>query len=419
MKKTVAFITATIMALACCGCSSSDNSANSTSSEESKVSLNIDISDYSQKIDNCTMSDSNFDEYVSNTVVATGNNYVVAEADSVTYRAYFPVEQSGELDYKFYFSNMVDSTYEKTGNPAYVGKSGGAYTIESAWIADGGTSVDDEITNRTAVTFDGEAGKEVASNEKFWSDSVTFDVPDGHYLVWEWTVTGEEIPATKMSTLTSTTSCEDGDDEFSYCDEIPLPQLIGAKRDVKENIVAIGDSITQGCQTDFMAYEFWSAQISQNLGSDYSLWNCGLGWSRTSDASECGNWLARASTADTVIVAFGTNDIISGEYGGDGGNNADEILTYLTVVLETLRNANCKIIVFNAPPQNYDEASEEIRTTYNEKLKLLCEEYDAEYFDFASYLSTEDDPATAIYGGHPNGEAGKIVADAFTEKYYS
>lgn len=416
MKKTLLVMLSAMIAIFSCSCTSDDSSDKSKTDNSSK---NEAVSDpYAEKKAACELNDDGFDTYISNTVVATGNNYVVGDAEKITYRAYFPVEEYGELEYRFYFSNTVDSTYDN-GKLAYTGKDGGKYTIESAAIADGGMSVEDEITARTSVTFGGEAGREVDSNEAFWSDPVSFNVPEGHFLVWEWTVTGTDIPCTKMSTLTSTTSCEDGDEEFAYCDEIPLPQLIGAKREVKENIVAIGDSITQGCQTEFMKYEFWSSQISQNLGSDYGFWNCGLGWSRTSDAAECGNWLARAKTADTVIVAFGTNDIISGEYGAEDGNTAEEIDAYLRVLLDVFKDAGCKIIVFNAPPQTYNEELEAVRAEYNEQLKETCKEYGAEYFDFASYLSTPDDPVTAIYGGHPNGEAGKIVADAFVKQFYS
>ena len=362
------------------------------------------------------LSDTQFNDYVSNTLVATGNNYVVESANEVTYRAYFPVEQYGELEYCFYFSNTVDSTY-KYGELAYAGRIGEEYTIKSAYIADGGTSVDDGITNRTPVTFDnGNVSKEVGAGETYWSDSLTFDVPQDHYLVWEWTVSGENIACTYMSSLTSTTA-DSGDGNFKYCDQIPLPQLIGAKRDTKLNIVAIGDSITQGCQTGFMKYEFWSARISQMLGDDYAFWNCGLGWSRTSDASKCGNWLSRASTGDVVIVAFGTNDINSGEYMGDGGNSAQEIVDYLRVILDELTHKGCKIILFNAPPEDFGEAKESVRVEYNDMLKDIAKEYNAELFDFASCLSSEDNPSKALYGGHPNGEGGQIVADTFIQQY--
>ena len=360
--------------------------------------------------------DSNFDKYISNTVISTGNNYMVDEAKKITYRAYFPIEEYGNLEYCFYFSNTVDSTYDK-GTIAFSGKPGGNYMIEGAWISDGGSGPDDEITNKTEITFGGQKTKNVTPNEEFWSDSVEFNVEEGHYLVWEWTLTGKDIPCINMSTLTSTTADEYNDGNFAYCDQIPLPQMIGAKREVKHNIAAIGDSITQGCMTEFMKYEFWAARISNLLGDDYGFYNCGLGWARTSDAAIAGTWIERAKTAETVIVAFGTNDIISGEYQAEDGNTAEEIDEYLRGVLDVLKDAGCKIIVFNAPPQDYDEAHEKIRLDYNELCKKTCDEYNAEYFDFASYLSHEDEPAKAIYGGHPNGEAGKIVSEAFVQKY--
>lgn len=360
--------------------------------------------------------DGNFSKYVSNTYVASGNNSLVEKAESVTYRAYFPVEEYGGLEYCFYFSNMVDSTYSD-GSLAHAGLAGGDYTIESAYIADGGTSVNQEITNRQAVTFDGNAKRNVSAGETFWSDALEFDVPEEHYLVWEWTLTGENIPATSVSNLTKVGADHNDGKGLVYCDDVPLPQLIGADRQVKYTVSAIGDSITQGCQTEFMAYEYWAAKISQKLGSEYSLWNCGLGWARTSDAALCGDWLQRAAASDIVIVAFGTNDIISGEFGGDGGNSADEIDGYIRTVLDLLKKEQCSVIVFNAPPEDYRDNLEAVRTEYNEKLKSTCEEYGVSYFDFAGLLSDESEPSKALYGGHPNGEGGEIVSEEFLRIY--
>lgn len=399
MKKIISILLAAVMVFSLCSCK--------------KDSDNSSASNKPVKVKN---ADSNFDKYISNTVIATGNNYIIEEANKIAYRAYFPVEEYGNLEYCFYFSNSVDSTYDN-GSVAYAGMPVGNYTIESAYIADGGSGPDDEITNKTQVTFDGQKTKNVSQKETFWSDSLKFNVEEGHYLVWEWTLSGNNIPCTYMSTLTSTTADLYNDGNFSYCDQIPLPQMIGAKREVKHNIAAIGDSITQGCQTEFMKYEFWAARISSLLGDDYGFYNCGLGWSRSSDAALKGNWLERAKSADTVIVAFGTNDIISGEYNAEKGNTAEEIDAYLRTILDELKDAGCKIIVFNAPPQDYDKEHEATRLEYNELCKKTCEEYGAEYFNFAAYLSSELEPGKALYGAHPNGEAGKIVAEAFVEKY--
>ena len=442
LKKIYKSVIASLTALALCslcacstatqsGDTSSQSSAQSSEgssvdneSSESTSNTSSDLSDASSDAESSTESESNtnepetdFDKYVSNTVVATGNNYFLETADNITYRAYFPLEQYGELEYKFYFSNTVDSTYNYKGDKAYVGKPGGSYTVSNACIADGGTGPDDEITNRVPVTFDGESSKEVTANETYWSDTATINIAEGHYLVWEWTVNGDEIPCTKMSTLTSTTSSTDGEN-FGYCDEIPLPQLIGADRAVKHTVAAIGDSITQGCQTDFMAYEFWAAQFADRLGEQNSFWNCGLGWARASDAAVCGDWLNRTKTADIVLVAFGTNDIGAGNYGG-AKNTAEEIEAYLTTIVNELKSAGCTVILFNSPPQGYKEKNEAVRTALNERIPELAKELGAEYFDFAGLLCDASDPATPLYGGHPNGEAGTIVADELIKQFGS
>ncbi|MBP3336715.1 MAG: SGNH/GDSL hydrolase family protein [Ruminiclostridium sp.] len=429
MKKIKSF-TALLLALSICAvtaCSSqpADNSSVTESASATESSSSTATSDTSSGASTEESSETSskpekpvtdFTTYVSNTVVSTGNNFYIEKAENITYRAYLPVEQYGELEYKFFFTNMVDSTYAK-GKDAFVGKDGGAYTVSNAVIADGGTSTEDEITNRTPVTFGGKITKEVASDESYWSDPVTMNIPEGHYMVWEWTVSGEGIPCNKMASLTSTASSADGE-TFEFCDEIPLPQLIGAKRDVKHTVAAIGDSITQGCQTEQMKYEFWASKISTQLGSDVSFFNCGLGWARASDAASNENWLSRVSQYDTVIVAFGTNDIVSGKYGGKK-STAEEIEEYLDAIVSYLTEKGCDVILFNAPPQDFKETNEGIRTALNEKIPSIAEKYGAKFFDFSALLSTEDEPAKAVYGGHPNGEGGTVVADAFVKQFGS
>ncbi len=415
-----------ICAVTACGSQSADNSSATESASATESSTDsTTASDTSSETSSEESSDTStkpekpvtdFTTYVSNTVVSTGNNFYIEKAENITYRAYLPVEQYGELEYKFFFTNMVDSTYAK-GKNAFVGKDGGAYTVSNAVIADGGTSTEDEITNRTPVTFGGKETKEVAADESYWSDPVTMNIPEGHYMVWEWTVSGEGIPCNKMASLTSTASSADGE-TFQFCDEIPLPQLIGAKRDVKHTVAAIGDSITQGCQTEQMKYEFWASKISTQLGSDVAFFNCGLGWARASDAASNENWLSRVSQYDTVIVAFGTNDIVSGKYGGKK-STAEEIEGYLDTIVSYLTEKGCDVILFNAPPQDFKETNEGIRTALNEKIPSIAEKYGAKFFDFSALLSTEDEPGKAVYGGHPNGEGGTVVADAFVKQFGS
>lgn len=409
MKKLLSLAAAAIMAMSLAACKS-ENPDNEKNGEPAAYQ---DISQPAKSKNNETL----FGKYVSNTVISTGCNSAVDEAQSVTYRAYFPVEEYGQLEYCFYFSNNVDSTY-KVGKKEYTARKGGDFTIESARIGTvSSADIDGEITDYCDITFGGAKEKSVASGETFWSDPVSYNVSEGNYLVWEWTLTGTDIPAINMSELTKTGADYGDGNGLVYCDKVPMPQLIGADRDVKYTVSAMGDSITQGCGTESMAYEYWASEIYNLLGDDYSLWNCGLGSARASDAALNGDWFERTSQSDIVILAFGTNDIVSGEYGGDGGNTASEIDAYVRELLTKLKEKECGIIVFNAPPFDYREDKEAVRTKYNELLKTTCEEFEVAYFDFASLLSDEANPAKAKYGSHPTGEAGSIVAQEFIEQY--
>ena len=308
--------------------------------------------------------------------MATGNNKTIDSAEHVTYRAWLPVEAAGSFEYCFYFSNTVDSTWED-GSTSYAGKSGGKYTIESASIADGGTEFDPNVEpdSMEAVTFSGNSQKEVAPDETFWSDPVTLDVPKDHYLLWEWTVTGTEIPCICMSNMTYAYADQGNGKGFNYVNEIPLPQLFGCKREVKTRIVTLGDSVTQGCQTSDNAYQFWAAQTLDQLGTeDYSLWNLGLGYARATDCAAGGDWLNRAvAGADLITVAFGTNDIISGPYGGSGHATAAEIEDAVRTITKKCTDSGVQIIVWNSPPFDLSAELEPIRT-----VRIAGDDYPAE-----------------------------------------
>lgn len=131
-----------------------------------------------------------FDQYVSNTVIATGNNKCIDEANGVTYRGYFPLEAYGTFDYSFYFSNTVDSTWDD-GRLGYGGQPGGAYSIAGAAVYDGGQIQPDGSALMTGevllaeITFDGSKSRQVAPGETFWSDPVSLTLPEDHYLIWE------------------------------------------------------------------------------------------------------------------------------------------------------------------------------------------------------------------------------------------
>ncbi len=360
-------------------------------------------------------SDSMFETYLSNTVIATGNNKYIREADNVTYRAWIPVEEYGTFDYAFYFSNTVDSTWERGTRQGYVGMPGGNYEITSAYIGDGGTGIEDEPENMTAVTFEGSISKSVASGETFWSDPVSFTVEEGHYLLWEWTVTGENIPCICMSGMTH--AYADSGQGFIYVNEIPLPVLFGCSREVESRIITIGDSITQGCETTDNACEFWAAEISKILGDGVSLWNLGLGCARATDAVQGGDWLKRARYADTVVVGFGTNDIVLGKYGETGSTSALRIKDALESITAILTDAGCNVIIMSAPPFDMTPEMEAVRTELNTYIPEIAEGNDnVHFFDFAALLEDPEDSSKALYGGHPSDEGCQIAAEALVEE---
>lgn len=360
-----------------------------------------------------------FDTYVSNTVIATGSNTAVPVAESVTYRAWIPTEVSGELEYCFYFSNVVDSTWDD-GSETYAGMSGGTFTIESACVSDGGTEFDANIepVHTAEVTFSGSTSKEVSPDEVFWSDPVDFDVPDGHYLLWEWTVSGTNIPAIRMSNLAYAYADQGDGKGFLYTGEIPLPKLFGCKRDVKTRIVTLGDSVTQGCGTTEFENQFWAARLLEQLGTeDYSLWNLGLGYARGTDCAQGGDWMNRAvAAADVVTIAYGINDIISGPYGGSGHATAEEIETAVRTITAPFQTYGVDTILWNIPPFDLSAELETIRQAYNSRAGEIASDCDVILFDAAEVLQDPSDASKTVHGQHPDDVGCQLLADALAEQ---
>ncbi len=402
MKRILAFVFSAVLAFGCSAC------AGTTGTQESATEAATEAVIEKQP--------TIFDDYASNTSISTGSHLTVDAEKPITYRSYYPLQEYGELEYKFYFSNTLDSTWDK-GRWGHAGMPCGNYEILSAAVYDGGTSTDETAKLLAEVTFDGgNAGKQVASGESFWSDAVTINVPDGHYLIWEWTVQGEDIPCIRMSNLAYSFYSKDGAN-FIYSNEAPAPQMIGAKRDTKLKIAAFGDSITQGCESTEFGNDFWVTEVAETLGEDYSVWNLGIGYSRSSDAALCGDWLERAKSADIVTVAFGTNDAVVGQYGAMRPSTADEIDTWLRTIVTELKNAGCQVILFNAPPFDFEGDTEAIRNALNDKLPATAEELGVPLFDWAAFLEDTAAPNKAIYGGHPDGEGCALIAEKFLAEY--
>ena len=253
-----------------------------------------------------------FREYVSNIAAGTGTNYIIETGEVKTYRvrAYMKPLLAGDFNWAFSYVNAVNSTFAK-GDVAWCNKEGGNFRINYAFIADGGeiggldvTPTEDFV--RIPVTFGGEASRDVTPGEVFRSDPVRIALPENHYLLFEWELTGDGIPGTPDS---QSAAFIEKDGVWKPANTAPLPALFGCDRPFKKRVAFLGDSITQGCQTCPNAYEMWAGRIAAMLQPEYAVWNLGLGYARASDAATDGCWLTKAKQADVVIVTLGVNDI--------------------------------------------------------------------------------------------------------------
>jgi len=364
-----------------------------------------------------------FHTYPSNIALGTSHNYILC-LDSprcIRARGYFRALSYTPHAWRFWFSNAVDSTYG-SGEIAYPDRLGGNWRILSARIGDGGLytcaemSLPVPVTDWVNVTFDGNISKDVTPGERFWSDEVSFHLPKDHYIVWEWELEGNEIPCTPDSQAPTFTAYDDG--ELSFQIECPLPDLFGAKREVSARIAFWGDSITQGCGTQNNFYEHWSARVALALGETCSCWNIGLGWARGSDAAYHEYWKYKASQVDTVCIVHGVNDINSGKYGKNCGDSADEIITTVERNIRFLKEHGIRVILFTVPPFGYSEDRYMVWKTLRYAYPELTKELGIEIFDFSGILDACPPYGNSIiYGSHPNGEGGKLVAEAFLQRY--
>lgn len=360
-----------------------------------------------------------FKTYPSNIASGTSHNYMLCYDAPTKLRArgYFRTLSSVPDTWRFWFSNAVDTTYAD-GEIGFPDRLGGDWRILSARIGDGGVYTCGEmptpvpVTGWTAVTFDGQAGRNVTPGERFWSDEVTFTLPEGHYLVWEWELEGKEIPCTPDSQAPTFVATDGG--ELSFQPECPLPDLFGAKREVKGRVAFWGDSITQGCGTRNNYYENWAARIALALGKDYSFWNIGLGWARGSDGAYHEFWKYKAAQVDTVCIVHGVNDNNSGAYQRGRGDSADEILTTLETNIRYLQSKGIRVILFTVPPFEYPGDRYMVWKTLRYAYPAVAKEMGVELFDFAATLDARPPYGNRfVYGAHPDGEGGRIAAEAF------
>ncbi|MEG1834592.1 MAG: SGNH/GDSL hydrolase family protein [Oscillospiraceae bacterium] len=351
----------------------------------------------------------NFNEFVSNTFAGTSNNYILKweNPQVVTGRIYYKICEYGEFNYKFLFSNTVDSTFDD-GKVAYANLKGGKWKILSANVGDGGKNPKKfNEAKLIPLNFCEESQREVLEGEMFWSDEIRLNIPKGHYLVFEWTVEGNDIPYTPDKITPS--FIKDGD-KFKKSEEFPQPHLVACNRNTEKRIAFLGDSITQGLGTRYGKYEFWVSEIGKRLKNDVSVWNLGLGYGRASDAASDGAWLKKAKEMDLVSVCFGVNDILQ-------GRNEKEICDDLLSIANNLKDCGCEVGLFTVPAFDWSGENEKtwraVNKYINEELSTIVDYV----FDTVKIWGKKPpNDNKSKYGPHPNGKGGLALAKAFVDE---
>ena len=171
-----------------------------------------------------------FRNYVSNIAAGTGTNYILDAGETKTYRvrAYMKPLTAGTFNWAFYYVNAVNSTFAK-GEVAWRNREGGNFRINYACVADGGeigglTVTPDDNFDAIPVTFDGNPSRDVTPGEEIRSDPVRLKLPENHYLLFEWELTGDGSPGTPDSQA-AVFILRDG--AWKPANTAPLPALFG------------------------------------------------------------------------------------------------------------------------------------------------------------------------------------------------
>jgi len=343
--------------------------------------------------------------YSSDCTAGSANQVLTRDSEPVTRcgRIYYRLSHGGE-HYALLFSNQIDSTFAD-GSVSCANDIGGDWDILSLRVGltkERGAEPD----NWHPVTFGGCAQKHVSAGDTapFFCDPIPLSAVGGDYLCYEITVSGACYPYHEEMTLNVV--IRDGD-RWVPSKKIPAPLMIGSDRPVSLRVGFLGDSITQGCGTEYDSYTHWAAKIAEGLPDAYSVWDLGIGYARAYDAAtDCG-WLARAKMCDTVHVCMGVNDLLRGRTG-------EEVVADLTTIVRALKNAGCRVILFTVPPFDMEGDAKVGWYFVNDKIRLtISNEADA-VFDFAAVLGQDAPNAhRSVYGGHPNAEGCALAAKAY------
>ena len=353
-----------------------------------------------------------FKQYPSNTYAGSCNNYMLFSENEreITSRMFFRVIDHGEFPYRFFFRNIVDSTFSN-GEKSQANRVGDPLMIKETKVGTCSASGNDiamvEDIPMKSVTYDGNESITLDGGASAWTDEIVLDVEEGEYLVFQWTVSGKNIPYTPDKKF----SCYVLSHGFWVpSNECPQPCLVGCDRPVNLRVAFWGDSITQGCQTRDDLYEFWVAEIGKQLPG-VAVWNLGLGFGRAQDAATLGAWFEKAKEYDFVSLCFGVNDTREIP-------DTQKICGYLRTAVTALKEHGVRVGIFTLPPCSYAPAREKIWRECCDYVKNELSK-DCEYcFDTVRVLGLNPPfDHMARWNAHPNAVGCKLLADTFIKEH--
>ena len=341
-----------------------------------------------------------FDDFVSNSTAGTSNQSFFTDGNGVG-RVFYRLLWGGDFAYSLLFSNTVDSTFG-SGDISRANQLCDPWTlVVSCCVCRSANDPDMESRDWIELTFGGLREKTAAPGELFSTDPFTLRAREGDYLCVQIHFQGSKIPCHPEINIPS--FVKDGD-RFVPSEYVPVPNMIGVRRDVKLRVGFLGDSITQGIGTDPDSYDHWCHRVAQMLGDRYACWNLGIGYGRASDAATGGPWLQKALQNDCTVVCFGINDIVQG-----GGH---ELYQNLETIVSTLKNNGKKVILQSIPPFDFDNQPRiDLWEEQNRYIRqVLAPKCDA-FLDVSTFLSVDGAGQATKYGGHPNAEGCAVWAE--------
>ena len=347
-----------------------------------------------------------FDTYVSNTMGGAGNQlYFATEGgDPMTGRVCFRATAGGTYDYSLLFSNIIDSTH-RAGDVSHGNLICGEWEILGASIGVcGGGDPDDtgEAARWFPVTFAGKRGKTVMPGEFFTTDPVELTAEKGDLICLRMGYRGEMIPCHPESCLPMVTSCGG---EWVPDRRMPVPGMVGCRRNVKARIGFLGDSITQGIGVRPGTYAHWPALVSDALGDDYSFWNLGIGCARCQDAASDGAWLYKAKHMDALVVTLGSNDV-------SRGRTVEQMAADFERLLGILKKEGIRVFLQSVPPFDWREDNLVRWKKINGILRSRFSREADGFLDVVPFLTDADrGEGMSKYGTHPDEEGCRIWAD--------